>query len=329
LKIFLLLSLLVASLLADATTDEWNLYRINIYSENDILSGTDQDYTNGVKLSIIYDINTPYKIICNLLEDENTKNEYYLSIGTAQHIYTPKRENQLYTSVVENDRPYAGWSYLESSIYKTSPNSMNSLTLQIGIVGDAAKAKEIQNYIHDLIEVEKFYGWKNQLKNELGINLTYTHKKKVFFKDINSLESFISPYYQLQAGNISIKAITGFMSRFGFNIPKDFGHSTIETNIENGINTYGNKNYYNKNIGFSININGAIEVVGRDIFLDGNTFKDSHSVDKKYVVGHMSYGFGLIYKKFKLDFLERRTSKRFDNGINNHRVSSLILSWHF
>ncbi len=328
-KIILFFLFFFVSAFADTEENVWNLHRINIYSENDVLSGTDQDYTNGFKLSFIYDIKNPEGIIYKPLQMDEKYFDTYISLSVAQHIYTPKRENQLYTELVQNDRPYAGWSYLEAGIYKASSSVLRSLTVQVGIVGDAAKAKEIQNYVHDFIEVERFYGWENQLKNELGLNLTYVHKEKFYFNAFDSIESFISPYFQADFGNVSIKATTGFMSRFGLNLPKDFGHSTIQTNNENGINTYKNKDHAFKNIGLSININAGVDFIVRDIFLDGNTFEDSHSVSKKHIVGYLSYGFGLIYKKFTLDFLERLSSKKFDQGISDHKIYSLVGSWRF
>src|SRR5690606_30937471 len=44
------------------------------------------------------------------------------------------------------------------------------------------------------------------------------------------------------------------------------------------------------------------QVVLRNIFLDGNTFQDSHSVDRRVLVGDLQAGFALIYESWRLTY---------------------------
>ncbi|MCP4653996.1 MAG: lipid A deacylase LpxR family protein, partial [bacterium] len=55
-------------------------------------------------------------------------------------------------------------------------------------------------------------------------------------------------------------------------------------------------------------------VVARSIFLDGNTFKDSHSVDKKYFVYDLKGGLSIRIHSWRFDYSLVRRSKEFDQG---------------
>ena len=80
---------------------------------------------------------------------------------------------------------------------------------------------------------------------------------------------------------------------------------------------------------FSFNLLAAGSVIERDIFLDGNKFKNSHSVEKEDFVYY--YGFGLTarYKNFVFDFIEIYNSKRFKKETQGHGVGTMVFSWLF
>ncbi len=69
--------------------------------------------------------------------------------------------------------------------------------------------------------------------------------------------------------------------------------------------------------------------VARDIFLDGNTFRNSHSVDKKYFVGDMSVGMGLIYHRWKISVARVWRSEEFDGQDEPHQFGSISFSYSY
>jgi hypothetical protein len=71
------------------------------------------------------------------------------------------------------------------------------------------------------------------------------------------------------------------------------------------------------------------QVVFHDIFLDGNTFRTSHRVDKKPFVGEMMAGFSLNYGKVKMSYSYILTTKRFKTQDENQLFGSLSLSFSF
>jgi hypothetical protein len=80
--------------------------------------------------------------------------------------------------------------------------------------------------------------------------------------------------------------------------------------------------------GFSLYTFGAVSgrVVLRDIFLDGNTFTDSHSVDKEPLVADLCAGVCLVYGRFKVSYAQVVRTREFERQDEHHTFGSLTLS---
>ena len=118
--------------------------------------------------------------------------------------------------------------------------------------------------------------------------------------------------------------------RIGWNIPKDFGVSSLDTGGEVGIPINGEYNEMLKKAwSFSFNLSGAGSAVIRDIMLDGNSFKTSHSVEKNNFVGYLGYGFSIRYKSFMFEYINNVNSKKFVLEEKPHAVGTVVASWLF
>jgi hypothetical protein len=324
--IILLFVFLSTELLAQ--DKEWILDRSNFYVENDVFSGTDNQYTAGERFTFLYYIPDEDYAIYDLLGNKNEESYSYFTFSITSQIFTPSDKSQ--TSLITDDRPYAGWLYTESTIHKASKDELRSLSLKIGIIGPHSYAEDIQNNFHLLIGSPHVYGWDNQLKDELGISLKYTQKYKLSTIKTDYFETSFIPFVSAELGNVAINATVGFNARIGWNIPKDFGVSSIDIGADPGIPIY--KEYKDMRLNpwsFSLNLTAAESAVARDIFLDGNTFRDSHSVEKKNFVNYYGIGFTLRYKDFVFDFMEIHNSKKFKFQEEPHAVGTLIVSWLF
>jgi lipid A 3-O-deacylase len=69
--------------------------------------------------------------------------------------------------------------------------------------------------------------------------------------------------------------------------------------------------------------------VARNIFLDGNTFSDSHSVNKKPFVGDFVAGVTFTYQNVRLAFTHVMRSREFDEQSAADRFGALSLSVQF
>ena len=69
--------------------------------------------------------------------------------------------------------------------------------------------------------------------------------------------------------------------------------------------------------------------MGRNIFLDGNTFEDSPSVDKRFFVGDANAGIAFTLGHYRLAYTINVRSKEFHNQEDEAVFGSLTLTRRF
>lgn len=349
LPVVLLLSLPMATLAnSDAPArpqplaDPGAHWTANFYLDNDLFTNTDQDYTNGIKASWISpdlqnyvdDPQLPAWVRninqqLTLLHGNKPGEQRNLVISLAQTMYTPG--DRYATDIIANDRPYAGWLYMGLAYQRRHDNLLDIAELNLGIVGPAALAKESQDIVHDLRGIERFDGWHNQLHNEPGINLHLTRKARLFRYGLGGRYSHdLIGHAGVSLGNVLTQASTGFEYRIGYRLPSDFGSSSIRPAGDNSApGERWDSRILDKGWGWHLFVSAEGRLVARNIFLDGNTFRDSHSVDKEHIVGDISAGLALNYGSLKLTFSRVMRSREFKTQGNAHSYGSLALSYTY
>jgi hypothetical protein len=289
------------------------------YFENDVLGNTDRYYTAGTKLSWLSSDYSAWKQRegmgqvgerLPLVNEPGTQKNFGFAIG--QNIYTPQRKDLVVPD--PTDRPYAGWSYLEFSFLSKSDTRLDTLTFQPGIIGPHSYAKQVQREVHRIIDTEQALGWDSQLKDEFGLNIVFERKWRLYSRPVADIlgVDFV-PHVGASLGNVQTYANAGGTVRIGLNLPSDFGVQLIRPG--GGGSTPSNdldpRVSLKKN--FSCFLFGGADgrAVARDIFLDGNTFRDSPSVDKKNFVADLSYGAGVIAGRWQLTFTQVTRTQEF------------------
>jgi hypothetical protein len=310
-----------------------------IYFENDYFGGTDRHYTNGGKFSWLSSDYSSWKQRDDaagrfgerlpLLNDSGTQKNFGFAFG--QNMYTPQRKDLVVPDPL--DRPYAGWSYLEFSFLSKSESKLDTLSFQPGIIGPHSYAKQTQRAVHKLVGSKQALGWDYQLKDEFGLNIVYERKWRIYARAVADIlgVDFV-PHAGLSLGNVQTYANAGGTARFGFNLPSDFGVQLIRPGGAGStpIDDLDPRVSPRKN--FSFFVFGAADgrAVARDIFLDGNTFRDSPSVDKENFVADLSYGAGVIAGRWQLTFTQVQRTREFKTQPESHNdFGSVTLSVAF
>lgn len=304
--------------------------------ENDkFFAGSDRHYTQGGRLTFLYNADakspltrTARRVLseaAKLLGDERLDRtrpigaddtpeiardpEAFaaLAVSLGQDMFTPNDTES--PGLIADDRPYAAWLYVAQAFHiaggkRDAQGHVYRETsfiaeLSVGVVGPSALGQEFQNGWHDIINVPRSQGWDNQLRDEPGVNLAFEWRQRLRQNDWIDLV----PRTALVLGNVATHLSVGGSVRFGPNLPDDFGHDLIRAGSGNVARPTGFSPY--------VFVSADVRAVARNIFLDGNTWQDSHSVRKRPVVADLSAGFAFNWPRFRLIYAQNYRTKEF------------------
>jgi len=333
LNICTLISVFGCAILVSLTTASAGTLNLNV--ENDRIANTDRHYSNGVRLGWVSDVEDgsdmpEVRKALQLLYPLADVRGGRLGLEMGHNIYTPSDTEA--RNLITTDRPYAGWLYASASLYAETDKgigdqfseTLDKMALEFGIVGPAALGREVQNNYHKLIGVETSKGWDHQLGNEPGINLSgerqWRHKPFRF----GGFEADAIPHLGASLGNVYTHLNGGMIFRVGQELYVDYGPPLIRPSLSGfgAINPTERLAWY-AFAGFDG------RWVLRNIFLDGNTFSNSHSVDKKPLVGDFVAGVAVTYKQVRFAFTHVMRTREFDGQAEPDRFGSVSISVNF
>lgn len=306
------------------------------YWENDVFSDTDRYYTNGFKLlwisgplgSYAEDQRMPgwgNRSIESLPVLNRPATTKHIAISLGQKIYTPRDIDN--PDLITDDRPYAGWTYLGLTLHSKSETILDSFELDVGLIGPQSYARDVQVKIHDWIDSEEPRGWDHQLENEVGLNLVYERKWRLWILDIGDSDVFdFIPHAGMALGNVYTYANAGMEFRLGVNLPDDFGTGLIRPAGDASIPA-GNGADNPAGVHLFAAVDGR--AVLRNIFLDGNTFTDSHDVDKKNFVADIMVGASIHFDRFKITYSHVYRTREFEEQEDEQIYGSINLSFTY
>ena len=281
--------------------------------ENDLFgSGTDQNYTNGARLTYFDVASTPPEtayFITNylpLISINETSSTTY-SIG--QNLYTP--ENITTKTPDPSDRPYAAFLYGSASFTTLKDNHIDQLEMTLGVIGPAALGKEVQKFVHNTIDADNPAGWDHQLKNEPGVILSWERVwPGAYSKEFSDLTFSADPFTGFSAGNIYTYGSAGMTLSI---TPTKHKWQSPPPRVRPAMPGNGYFLVPENQHSWSLFTSVETRAIARNIFLDGNTFTDSPSVNKKHIVNDINAGVSYTYGRTQLSYTVTWRSKEFDN----------------
>jgi lipid A 3-O-deacylase len=311
--------------------------------ENDLFSQTDRYYTNGFKLIWVspnveinalrepcdkMSVRTAANWIYDVVRDKEVASRNAMwAIG--QDMYTPRDRRR--TTVDPLDRPYAGWLYVAlgmngREVRSNDTEILHSIEFNIGMVGPAALGQQFQDAIHNARGLERFQGWDQQLKNELGIKLSYERKHRhAALRHIDGYYDVVT-HWGATVGNVATYVNVGAEFRLGVNVPDDFGTSPIRPGGNSSAPpSTDEKNRKRDGIHAFASVNAR--AVARDIFLDGNTWRSSHRIDRKRGVVDVAYGVSGFRGRWTWSYFKVARSQEFIGQVGSQRFGGLIVGY--
>jgi len=294
--------------------------------ENDYFAREDDGYTNGFRLSWL----SAEDDIPGWIEEaasympvfaQNGHKRYGIAFGQAMYAPEDLRVSQL----IPNDRPYAGFLYGSVGLMSDTGYRLDNLQLTLGMVGPSSLAAQTQDAVHHAIGSIDPQGWDHQLHDEPGIMLTYERR----WRSIYQFEPFglavdATPFLGGALGNIHTYGSVGSIFRVGMDLPADYGPPLIRPNLPGS-------DFFVPMRAFGWYLFAGFEgrAVAQNIFLDGNSFRDSHSVDKKPLVGSIQAGAALTFQRARIAYTHILRSREFDGQEHNDEFGAITVTFRF
>lgn len=253
----------------------------------------------------------------------SSRGEVRATYGVGQSMYAP--DDLTLPDPPLTDRPYAGFLYATLGLSDRSEQRLDQLHIQLGVIGPSSLAEDAQSWAHSIFSGRPPKGWAKQLHDEPIVQLTYQRSFKLIpARRLLGVMFDLQPHIGAAAGNAFDYANAGAMVRLGINLPDDFGPMRIEPGVPGA-----NVNEPTVRFGAYIFAGADGRAVGRNIFLDGNSWRASRSVEKKALVGDLQVGAAVVFKAITVTFTNVLRSKEFKTQASGDRFGALNISLRF
>lgn len=297
----------------------------SLTSENDLFGGTDRNYTNGVRIERVSPANDVFPVLnwaaerLPFLDLERRNLRQGLALSHA--IFTPQ---DITLSVPDpDDRPYAGWLYLSGTVVASDRHIQDVLQLNLGVVGPSALGEFVQTNWHEMIGAPQPRGWDYQLRDEPGIELIAQRMALFDGPDLPlGLQTDFGFYGGGALGNVRTYAGTGLVGRIGWDLESDFGPPRIRPALS-GAGTFSPETP----LGAYLFAGLDGRVVLRDMFLDGNAFRDGPRVaDRNKLVGDFQAGLAVHVENVQVAFTYVHRTEEFQRQAGPQRFGAVSVS---
>ena len=150
--------------------------------ENDMLilrQKTDRYFTSGLKLDYFFLKNPSPQFWFSKIFPKLKSADNFYGLTAVSNMYTPANMTE---TIIQGDRPYAGWAYLGLSNVSNEETSGTRFSTEysLGAIGPIVMQEQIQYKWHEIIGRPVPYGWKNQIANDIALNINFIGEKRVY-----------------------------------------------------------------------------------------------------------------------------------------------------
>jgi hypothetical protein len=298
---------------------------VNLVVENDRPAMTDRHFTHGTLLTWTSDkgaVPDGLRLFGADLPGLASPPER-VSYVLGQTMFTPA--DIAASRPIRDDRPYAGWLYGGLRLTSEQPGARQRLALNLGVVGPPSLADETQTLVHDLIDVQRPNGWEHQLRTEPGVVAIYERGwRHIASAPGSALQMAAMPQVSAAVGNVFTLGALGGRLAIGQNLDANWGPPRIFP----GLRGSGHDGAASQ-LHWSLFVGAQGRVVARNIFIDGNTFRDSPSVNRNPLVGDVQAGLTISYARVRAAFTWVGRSREFQGQSEHDQFASMTLSVRF
>ena len=222
--LFACLLFFIANANADTLSLSW---------DNDLLTGEDKGYTNGLRMSYLSEA-AEKDTDCNLCLSRQARDrlanlpgmgdpqsQHALAFSLRQLMITPqdieRREPQY------DDIPYIGYLSGGATLWSWDDRSITGYGVSAGVIGPDSLAEEAQEWVHGITGSTNPRGWNNQLGTDWVGGIQALHARRAFKTGkLDGLQQDLNWLVSAEASNFISNAQVGAGWRFGTNLPDNF-----------------------------------------------------------------------------------------------------------
>lgn len=306
---------------------------LSLAVENDSLSsGADRNYTSGVKLAYVSPTSgVPEWLrgVGGFTRPISRSAPDFWGIAVGQSVFTP--EDIGANPAPPDQHPYAGWLYMQIMVGAEedrsdgrTPRYLDTYELEFGIVGPSALGEEAQRGIHRWLGAPDPQGWDSQLNDEFAFAVSFDRRwraLRLFGDYFGGLEADLTPSAGATLGTLRTEARVGLAARVGQRIDSDYGPPRVRPSLA------GVEHFRGGPLSWSLFAGVQGRAVARNLFLDGNTFEDSASVERTPLVADFQTGFSISVGDLRLAYTYVWRTEEFESQPTRQDFGALALSW--
>lgn len=304
---------------------------LGISWDNDLLTGSDKGYTNGVRASYL---TTPAEkanhcrfCLARRMRDQlspmpgiaRPDSQHSLVFSISQLMITP--ENIEARSPQFDDIPYTGYLSGRAGLWSWNEDRITGYGLLLGVVGPESYAEESQKQVHRITGSTDPNGWDNQLGTDVIAGVGATHARRVFSAgDPASLEQDMGWVTGLRASNFLSDGRLGLSWRMGSHLPTNF--IPDYAGISSSIGLPGALNVSDS--GWSVFAGMMAQWIPYS-YIDEEA--DNYRYNQNALVGHAGIGAGWHTPGFQATLTFRTTSSQNKTNKSPLTFGTISLTW--
>lgn len=279
------------------------------YLDNDGFTGTDVEYSSGVRMAWSW-------------SNQDSRKEFR-GFSINHEIYTPP--SHWLTNPPLDERPYAAWLGLGYSHGVTSFNHRRIFEYSLGVTGDASLGEPLQEIAHTFESYDGHQGWDSQVPTELTLNLFYSENWK-----ISHFKTFIghTDLWIGTSGKLGNYLTSGGISA---NYRIALGNSNLGDLVPTRVENTGYAYQEQRSTGFSLNFKSSINCILHSIALGDQFYRNGYetNINKEPFIFENSVSLTYSRESYEISASLVNRSKDYEEQESAHNYGNLSFIYHF
>ncbi len=299
--------------------------------DNDLLTGEDRGYTNGVRFSYLTAAAEDREKSSSTLAQRGRDAMSFLpGIGLAddQHALTFSVRQLMITpadittpELQPDDIPYAGHLSVSSTLWSWNADKITGFGAHLGVIGPESGAEATQKWVHKLTGSTKPRGWDNQLGTDVVGGIQAAHGRKVLHTGSpGAIEQQVSVVGSALLSSFRTTAKTGLIWRLGRQLPVNFVPDYAGTS--SAISMPGS--FSESATSWSVFVGLGVEYVAYSYFEDN---AGPFQFEESPLLGQIGIGGSWQWNQTQIALTLRATTGEEESSKDNFSFGTLSFSW--